>query len=245
MISFFDYTIRTDLPLELPSKRMVINTINPHSFCEAEKNNAFKRALLNSDILIPDGDGIVWGVKKQTGTTIKKIAGFDLHQHCLQLVEKQGGGKVFYLGAAESTLEKIIERLGKEFPTIQAESYSPPYKPEFSAADSQNMVEKVNAFQPDVLFVGMTAPKQELWVGEFHQKLEAKIIGSIGAVFDFYAGTVKRPSDFWINLKLEWLVRFIKEPKRLFRRNFVSTPQFVKYVLFSKNSFNKNKTNKD
>jgi N-acetylglucosaminyldiphosphoundecaprenol N-acetyl-beta-D-mannosaminyltransferase len=231
MIPFFDYTIRTDLPQKLPEKRMVINTINPHSFYVAEKNNFFKRALQNSDILIPDGEGIVWGVKKHTGNSIKKIAGFDLHQHCLKLLENQGGGKVFYLGAKESTLEKIKARLANEHSSIEVATFSPPCKSEFSVEESATMIAQVNDFQPDVLFVGMTAPKQELWVSEFYELIDAKIICSIGAVFDFYAGTVKRPSEFWVKLKLEWLVRFLKEPKRLFKRNFVSTPYFIFHVL--------------
>jgi N-acetylglucosaminyldiphosphoundecaprenol N-acetyl-beta-D-mannosaminyltransferase len=234
MIPFFDYEIRTALPKELPVQQIVIDTINPHSFCVAEKDADFKSALQSSDILIPDGEGIVWGVKKTSGKQIKKIAGFDLHQHCLELLKKQGGGKVFYLGAAQGTLDKIEERIKKEYPTLEVGSYSPPYKPSFSEEDNKIMIEQVNAFSPDVLFVGMTAPKQEKWIHQNHKQLDAKIICAIGAVFDFYAGTVKRPSDFWVKLKLEWLVRFLKEPKRLFRRNFVSTPMFVWHVFTKK-----------
>lgn len=234
MTPFFDYTIRTDLPTELPNEQLVINTINPHSFCVAEKDNAFKKALIDSDILIPDGEGIVWGVKKTSGKQIKKIAGFDLHKHCLELLKKQGGGKVFYLGASQSTLDKIHEKLKSEYPTLEIASYSPPYKPSFSAEENEVMRNKVNDFTPDILFVGMTAPKQEKWVNQNHTELNAKIICAIGAVFDFYAGTVKRPSDFWIKLKLEWLVRFLREPKRLFKRNFISTPQFIMHVLKGK-----------
>ncbi len=233
MISFFDYKIRTDLPEVLPDKQLIINTINPHSFCIAEKDENFKEALRKSDILIPDGEGIVWGVEKLSGKKTRKIAGFDLHLHCLKLLNKQGSGRVFYLGAQISTLKKIQERLKSEFPQLEMCYYSPPFKAEFTPEDSKRMIEKVNAFQPDVLFVGMTAPKQEKWVAKHRNELSAKIVCSIGAVFDFYAGTVKRPSNFWINLKLEWFIRFIGEPKRLFERNFVSTPKFILYVLKS------------
>ena len=93
------------------------------------------------------------------------------------------------------------------------------------------MVEAVNAFQPDYLFVGMTAPKQEKWVYENRNKLNATLICSIGAVFDFYAGTVQRSSQFWISLGLEWFPRLLREPKRLWRRNFISTPRFIIDVL--------------
>ena len=93
------------------------------------------------------------------------------------------------------------------------------------------MCDEVSLFNPDVLFVGMTAPKQEKWVHLYKNKLNANIICSVGAVFDFYAGNVKRSSGIWINLGLEWLPRLIKEPRRLFYRNFVSTPKFILYVL--------------
>jgi len=93
------------------------------------------------------------------------------------------------------------------------------------------MCNAVNMFKPDVLFVGMTAPKQEKWVHQFKDRLQARNICAIGAVFDFYAGNVERSSEFWIKLGLEWLPRFLKEPKRLFKRNFISTPKFILEVL--------------
>ena len=142
--------------------------------------------------------------------------------------------KVFYLGAAPNTLKLIEERMLKEYPNIKMSSYSPPYKAEFSESDSEKMISEVNNFKPDVLFVGMTAPKQEKWVTLNKENLNATITVSIGAVFDFYAGTVERSSPFWINIGLEWLPRLLKEPKRLWRRNFVSTPLFLWYLLKAK-----------
>jgi len=100
----------------------------------------------------------------------------------------------------------------------------------------------INTINPHsyCLFVGMTAPKQEKWVQEQHNNLDTSIICSIGAVFDFYADTVKRPSKFWIKLGLEWLPRFLKEPKRLAKRNLISTPKFIADVLSQKYLKNKN-----
>ena len=107
-------------------------------------------------------------------------------------------------------------------------------KTEFSKEDSRKMIQEVNQFNLDILFVGMTAPKQEKWVASNKSNLNATIIVSIGAVFDFYAGTVKRSSSFWIKIGLEWLPRLIKEPKRLWYRNFVSSPMFLWYLLRTK-----------
>ena len=104
-------------------------------------------------------------------------------------------------------------------------------KTEFSETDCSNMCNMINVVKPNVLFVGMTAPKQEKWVHMNEHRIKANIICSIGAVFDFYSGNVKRPSQFWIACGLEWLPRFLKEPKRLAQRNLISTPKFILEVL--------------
>jgi hypothetical protein len=96
------------------------------------------------------------------------------------------------------------------------------------------MLAAVNAVSPDVLFIGMTAPKQEKWAFEHKGFLQAQTICSIGAVFDFYAGTVKRPSAFWISLRLEWLIRLIKEPRRMWKRYLYYGPVFIAYILQKK-----------
>lgn len=207
-----------------------INTINPHSFCVAKRDDEFKKALEDSDILLPDGIGIVWAEKFLNGNVIKKIAGYDLFLFLMEQLEKDNG-TVFFLGASNDTLNKIEEKCKKDFPNVAFGGYSPPYKSVFTEKDSKAMCDAVNTIKPDVLFVGMTAPKQEKWVHQFKDQLQARNICAIGAVFDFYAGNVERSSDFWINLGLEWLPRLLKEPKRLFYRNFVSTPKFILEVL--------------
>ncbi|NMH87638.1 WecB/TagA/CpsF family glycosyltransferase [Flavivirga algicola] len=208
------------------NKRCIISTINPHSYCVSKKDPLFQKALMNSDVLLPDGSGIVLASKILFKKKIKKIAGADIHAHLLKHADINNK-KVFYLGASEKTLGLITKKLKNEYPNIQVSSYSPPYKPEFSGEDTKRMIDRVNEFNPDILFVGMTAPKQEKWVETNKKELNPTVVVSIGAVFDFYAGTVKRSSPFWINLGLEWLPRLIKEPKRLWRRNFISTPLFL------------------
>lgn len=233
-ISFFGMTIfNGDLRLLNLKSKIIINTINPHSYVITKKDTLFKPALKSSDILLPDGLGIVVAVKWLYGISIKKIAGSDLHFHLLNEANKSQL-KTFYLGSSEATLKKIKTRLAKDFPNIQAETFSPPFKTKFSEAENQQMIKAVNDFKPDVLFVGMTAPKQEKWAYTHKDKIQAKTICCIGAVFDFYAGTIKRPPKWVIKIGLEWLGRFIKEPKRMWRRNFISTPIFVFDVLKEK-----------
>lgn len=228
-----EHVFSDDLSTINLNKKTIINTINPHSFCVSKSDSFFQKALLKSDVLLPDGSGIVLAAKFLRKKQIKKIAGADIHKHLLDDANKKCK-KVFYLGAAPKTLQLIEARIAKEYPNIKVSSYSPPYKAKFSEEDSKKMIEEVNDFKPDVLFVGMTAPKQEKWVTINKNKLSATVTVSIGAVFDFFAGTVKRSSPFWINLGLEWFPRLLKEPKRLWYRNFVSTPLFLWYLIKAK-----------
>ncbi len=225
--------------IDLETKK-IINTINPHSYITAKSDKIFEKALRSSDLLIPDGSGIVLAAKQINKKSIKKIAGADLHKFLLSKMNERRG-KVFYMGASQNTLDKIEECIKKEYSNIQVQSYSPPFKLEFSQEDNDIIVSKINKFQPDVLFIGMTAPKQEKWLYEHKEKLHFKVASSIGAVFDFYAKTVERPSQFWIDIHLEWLPRLLKEPKRLWKRNFVSTPLFLWDILLYKLNLTKEK----
>jgi len=215
--------------VDLNTKK-IINTINPHSYITAKNDLLFKEALLDSDILIPDGSGIVLAAKQINQQVIQKVAGANLHEFLLKKMNKKNA-KVFYMGSSQNTLDKIEERINIDYANIIVESYSPPFKLEFSEEDNVTIVAKINKFNPDVLFIGMTAPKQEKWLYLHQEKLNFKVASSIGAVFDFYAGTIKRPSQFWIDSHLEWLPRLLTEPKRLWRRNFISTPLFILDII--------------
>ncbi len=96
------------------------------------------------------------------------------------------------------------------------------------------MIDKINEAHPDVLWVGMTAPKQEKWIYQNRSRLKVKFIGAIGAVFDFYTGTVKRSYPIFRNMGLEWLPRLIRQPRRLWRRTFISSPRFLFRVITSR-----------
>jgi N-acetylglucosaminyldiphosphoundecaprenol N-acetyl-beta-D-mannosaminyltransferase len=233
-MDFLGYKLTVSLPSFFPEAKLIVNTINPHSYCVAKEDIQFQKALKNSHILVPDGVGVILANRFLYNRRIEKISGYDLHLHFLEVLQKNGGGKVFYLGSSDQTLQLIALRVKNEFPLIEVMFLSPPFKKDFDLEENLEIVNNINHFDPDVLFVGMTAPKQENWVYENKGDINAKVICSIGAVFDFYAGTVKRPSQFWISLGLEWLPRFLKEPKRLWRRNLISTPKFIFHVVMAK-----------
>ena len=218
--------------LSLAGKKLV-NTINQYSYVLAERDVVFKNALKQSDVLLPDGVGITSACLLLTGKKIKKIAGADLHAHLLNELQKVNG-TCFYLGSSAATLEKIRNRLAFEYPGIKAGFYAPSFSPAFSKSENQQMLAAINKFKPDVLFIGLTAPKQEKWAFENKNEIDASLICSIGAVFDFYAGTVRRPSKIFIALGLEWLGRLIKEPRRVGKRYLYFGPVFILLLLKKK-----------
>lgn len=227
-----DYAVYADRldKIQPNGPKILINTLNQYSYCIAKNDLQFKQSLSGSDILLPDGIAIVVAAKFLSDKKIEKIAGADIHKHLLTRCN-QLGNSCFYLGASELTLAKIKERVNLEYPAINVGTYSPPYKKSFTEEDSRQMIEAVNKFKPNVVFVGMTAPKQEKWAFEFKNDLDVNVICSIGAVFDFYASTVERPSDFWIKIGLEWFIRLIKEPRRLWKRYLYFGPLFIWDVM--------------
>ncbi|KAF2332630.1 WecB/TagA/CpsF family glycosyltransferase [Flavobacterium daemonense] len=242
IVPLLDYSIHSGgLSQCVTEGKTLISTINQYSYCIAEEDADFKKALQQSDILLPDGIGIVAAIKLVKNRNITKIAGADIHCYLLNELNNKGG-RCFYLGSSQNTLDKIFERLSKEFPNIVVDGFSPPYKKEFTDSDNQQMINAINNFEPEVLFIGMTAPKQEKWAYYHKQVLDAKVICSIGAVFDFYAGTIKRPNSFWINSGLEWFARLMKEPKRMWKRYLYYGPIFIKIIIKKKivSMFNRN-----
>lgn len=233
MINLLKYTLNASFP-ELPvSRQTVINTLNAYSCCVAKQDALFMSALEQSDVLLPDGFGIVLASKILLGRKISRLAGWDIHLHLLRQAQQQGL-KVFYMGAGENTLQKIQKRLSLEYPAVSSTTYPPPYRESFSENENRKIIEAINGFEPDILFVGMTAPKQEKWVHQHKARLNARVICSIGAVFDFYAGTVKRAPVWMQKAGLEWFHRAVLYPNRLGRRYLTSHPKFILEVIRKK-----------
>lgn len=217
----------------IPSTKTLINTINPHSWVMADRDNEFQSALQASDILLPDGVGIVLTARLLWHERFPKIAGYDLHKMILTKVN-QVSGRCFYLGASPQVLYRIRQKLQEEYPNIEVGTYTPPFKKTFSEEESLQMVEAVNQFKPDVLFVGMTAPKQEKWLYHYKSMIQANVMCAIGGAFDFYAETIPRAPQWMIEHGLEWLHRLMQEPKRMWKRNLISTPSFIFKMLMLK-----------
>jgi N-acetylglucosaminyldiphosphoundecaprenol N-acetyl-beta-D-mannosaminyltransferase len=206
--------------------------MNPHSFAESLKDELFTEALHDADWLIPDGSGVVLASSLLHGSIKERVTGSDIFQGVSETLNQLGSGTVFFLGSTEETLAKIRVRMAEDYPNlVVAGTYSPPFKPHYSDEELNEMVNAINAVSPDILWVGMTAPKQEKWLFQQTPRLNVKFAAAIGAVFDFYAGNVKRSHPIFQRLHLEWLPRLIQQPRRLWRRMGVSAPIFMWHAL--------------
>lgn len=217
----------------LPDGKLLINTINAHSYNTALKDSLFAEALTKGDVLIPDGASVVMACRwlKAKSQPTERIAGWDLFVHEMDRLNRKGG-TCFFMGSSEKVLELIRKRAAVDYPNIKVETYSPPYKPEFSEEDNKGIIEAINKANPDLLWIGMTAPKQEKWTYTHWKELDIHChVGTIGAVFDFFAGTVERAPLWWQEHSLEWLYRLLKEPKRMWRRYIIGNTLFLKNVI--------------
>jgi N-acetylglucosaminyldiphosphoundecaprenol N-acetyl-beta-D-mannosaminyltransferase len=203
-----------------------VSTISPNSYGIATKDKDFHVALQEADVLVLDG--VYFGLASVflQGRAIRANQGPQVFHHFMARLQATGG-KAFFLGASPATLDKIAARAAREYPRVTVASFSPPFKPEFSDADNRQMLDRIAAFEPDILFVGMTAPKQEKWAHQHRERIAAHLAISVGAVFDWYSGSRPEIAPIWWKLKLVWLIRTIQRPE-LFRRN---TPNY--WIFFS------------
>ena len=143
----------------LPSGKLLINTINAHSYNTAQQDLLFAEALQQGDVLIPDGASIVKACRWLNAKSKPKerIAGWDLFEFEMERLN-QSGGKCFFMGSSEKVLKLIKRRSKVDFPNIEVETYSPPYKPEFSKAENNAIISAINKANPDLLWIGMTVP---------------------------------------------------------------------------------------
>jgi len=223
----------------LPEGKLLINTINAHSYNTARKDSLFAEALTNGDVLLPDGVSIVKACKwiKAKSLPKERIAGWDLFAFEMEKLERESeelrtkseeSKIVMFMGSSQKVLDLIVKRAAEVYPHLKVVTYSPPYKPEFSDEDNKAIIDAIHAANPDLLWIGMTAPKQEKWTYSHWQELNIHChVGSIGAVFDFFAGTMKRAPMWWQEHGLEWLYRLLKEPKRMWRRYIIGNTLFL------------------
>lgn len=214
---------------ELSNAPFTFACANPHSLVCARSDAEFRAALQDCSAVVADGIGVKFAARLINADVGPRITGTDFFLGMMSRLNNKGGRALFF-GSTDAVLTRIVARARLEFPNVLVDVISPPFGA-WDAAVNQQLIERIAQSRPDVLWVGMTAPKQEKWVHAQRGLLHVPVIGSIGAVFDFYAGSVARAPEWMCRLGLEWLYRLWREPRRLWRRTVVSGPAFIWMVL--------------
>jgi N-acetylglucosaminyldiphosphoundecaprenol N-acetyl-beta-D-mannosaminyltransferase len=204
-------------------------TMSPNSYGLATIDKKLDKALKRKGLLVLDGVYFGLGYFLRTLKTIQKNQGPDIFYQELE-IQKNKKGKVFFLGSTESTLKLISERMTREYPEIQFSTLSPPFRSELLKSDNDEIEKRIKEFNPNVVFVGMTCPKQEIWVDNNIERYHGVLFLAIGGVFDWFAGNRKELHPLWWKLRMGWVGRIIQRPEVL-KRNLPFIWIYLKHML--------------
>jgi N-acetylglucosaminyldiphosphoundecaprenol N-acetyl-beta-D-mannosaminyltransferase len=201
-----------------------------HGVSEAQADEGFRQILNRAFLCTPDGMPLVWVGRWQGRKEMGRVYGPDLMLAVLELSEKKGYRHFFY-GGANGAAEALRERLGQRFPKLQiAGTYEPPFRP-LNAEEQVALKKLIRDARPDVMWVGLSTPKQEKFMAEYLEQVEVTLRGGGGAAFDFHAGRVRQAPRWMRRSGLEWLFRLGCEPRRLWKRYLKNNPLFVIRIL--------------
>lgn len=199
---------------------------NVHSLITADTDPDFKKALLHADLSTPDGAPVAWALRHMGFPEQQRINGPDLMWKYAGLAEQKGQA-IFLFGSNEQTLAKLSAALRLSFPCLRiAGTHAPPFQKTTTLEENPADTSLINRSGAHVVFVGLGCPKQEKWMDAHRHKINAVMIG-VGAAFDYHAGVIKRAPLWWQHHGLEWLYRLCSEPRRLFKRYFLTNTLFV------------------
>jgi N-acetylglucosaminyldiphosphoundecaprenol N-acetyl-beta-D-mannosaminyltransferase len=197
-----------------------------HTIVESQKAESFRDAINNADIAATDGMPLLWLCRLRGAKSAERVYGPDTMQALCERGVALGWRHYFY-GGSEEELAALTHRLQRAHPGIVvAGTHSPPFRA-LSGEEKQADADRINAAEPDLVWVGLGNPKQELWMAEFRSRLEAPLILAVGAAFAFHAGKVKQAPRWMQRSGTEWLFRLAQEPRRLWKRYLVCNTTFA------------------
>lgn len=201
-----------------------------HSLMQAQHSTSFKNILLHADLVVPDGFPLVWLGRRKGLALKRRVYGPELlERFCEATAEK--GYRHFFYGGAPGVADDLAASFAARYPGFQiAGTYCPPFR-ELTREEDDEAMSLINATHPDVIWVGLGAPKQERWMFEHRNRLGASVLVGVGAAFDFHTGRVAQAPPWMREHGLEWLFRLSCEPSRLWRRYLIYGTQFVALVV--------------
>jgi N-acetylglucosaminyldiphosphoundecaprenol N-acetyl-beta-D-mannosaminyltransferase len=210
--------------------RQYVSACTVHTVMECQRDEKMRRAVNGAGLATPDGIPLVWLSRWwQKQVPVERVYGPDLMLALCQCSIERGYRHYFY-GGAVGVPELLAEKLQRRFPGLNiAGGYSPPFRPLTSAEEAQ-IVQQINQAAPDIVWVGLGTPKQDLWMVSMRNQLSAPVLIGVGAAFDFHTGRIPQAPRWMQRSGLEWLFRFWHEPRRLWYRYLVYNPLFIVLV---------------
>ena len=198
---------------------------NVHTTVTSFEDEGYKD-IQNSGILaIPDGGPLSTEGRRRGAKNMERTTGPSYMGEILK-ISVQHGWKHYFYGSTQETLNKLKIELERSYPGLQiAGMYSPPFRP-MTMEEDRKITELINAAEPDFLWIGLGAPKQEKWMADHQGRVKGLMVG-VGAAFDYFAGNIRRAPEWMQNGNLEWLYRLAQDPKRLFKRYFITNSKFI------------------
>jgi len=205
-----------------------IITVNAEILYEASKNRKLKEVINAAQMVTPDGIGVVWAARQLGYNPQGRVTGIELLEAVCREGAKQGW-KIFFLGAAPGVAEQAARELNKRYQGLKITGTIDGY---FAPENEEDIIAAIKSSSPDILFVGLGAPRQEYWINDYKEQLQIPVCIGVGGSFDVISGLKKRAPAFMIRLNLEWLYRLISEPSRVKRQ--MALPKFVLSIFQQK-----------
>ncbi len=207
--------------------RLLIGVVNAAKMVNMRRSEILRSAVLSSDIILADGQSVVWASRVLRKRLPERIAGIDLMRDMMQLCDRPGY-RVYFLGAKQDVLEEAVTRIQADHPGVVVAGMRNGY---FDEPSEPDVVADIRASEADILLVAMTSPKKEVFLAKWSQELNVPVCHGVGGAFDVVAGKVQRAPMGWQKLGLEWLYRVLQEPRRMWRRYLVTNTLFCVMVL--------------
>ena len=211
-------------------RRDYVCVCNVHTVMECQKDKATLEIYRKAGMVTPDGMPLVWVSRLMGLSGVRRVYGPDL---MLAMFEQSvaRGWRHFLYGGAPGLAEMLATKMRERFPGLEiAGTFSPPFRM-LTAAEAADVAGRINQSGADIVWVGIGAPRQELWMADHREALEAPVLIGVGAAFDFLSGVKSQAPRWMMNCGLEWLFRLGSEPRRLWRRYLINNPLFVWYVM--------------
>ena len=215
--------------IERREKRYVCVT-GVHGVMESQRDPELLSIHNASGLTTPDGMPLVWCAKYAGVESVERVYGPDLMLN-VSAASVERGWTHYYYGAAPGVPELLAENLEARFPGLKViGTHSPPFR-ELSDDEARQIADEINHKSPEIVWIGLSTPKQERWMARFRPLLDAPVLIGVGAAFDMHAGKLEQAPRWMQNSGLEWAFRLSREPKRLWRRYLVNNPTFVAGIL--------------